>query len=109
MFFYQSVILLLFIFTLFSQKNLLSTTFVINGKIIDAETEAPVGFANVFLAKTIVGGMSDNYGNFNFRANLPPGIYQLVVRHISYELLVTELDFYAASSHTQEFKLKPRV
>ncbi len=105
----QSIILFLFIFTLFCQENLLSTAFVVNGKILDAETGEPAGFANVFLAKTTVGTMSDNYGNFSIRANLPPGIYQLVIRHIAYELLVTDLDFYASSIHTLEFKLKPRV
>jgi hypothetical protein len=105
----QSITLIFCIFTLFLQGNLLSAAYFINGKIINAETGEPVSFANVFLAKTTVGTMSDSYGNFSIRANMPPGIYQLVIRHISYELLVTELDFYSSSIHTLEFKLQPRV
>lgn len=106
---FQFIILFLLIFTLSFQRKLMSTSFIINGKITDAETGEPVRFANVFLAKTTVGGMSDNDGNFNFRANLPPGIYQFVIRHIAYELYVTDLNFFTTVSHSWEIKLKPRV
>ncbi len=63
---------------------------VIRGKVVDAETQAPLDYATVSLYNqqdsTLVGGNITDPGG-NFRLEAEPGTYYVVVNFITYESL----------------------
>ena len=57
--------------------------YIINGKVVDEKIGNPIAFANVFLANTTCDTSTNKNGEFTL--NVPtPGLYQLVVSHLSY-------------------------
>jgi hypothetical protein len=59
-------------------------TGVIVGRVIDQVTEAPLGGANVVVAGSTIGAVSDSAGRFTIRG-VPVGIATLIVRRIGYQ------------------------
>ena len=57
----------------------------IKGRVIDASTEAPLHFANVFLSNTSKGAATDEDGLYSI-VNVPMGTYELVVSMMGYQL-----------------------
>jgi len=55
----------------------------LNGQVLDAEKKQPVASANVYLANSSVGTITDEKGNFLIK-NFPAGRYDLVVSCIGY-------------------------
>jgi hypothetical protein len=55
----------------------------VSGKILNAQTDAPVAGVNISVAGTALGTASDSSGSFNLRA--PLGDRQLLVQHIGYQ------------------------
>jgi hypothetical protein len=63
-------------------ESLINTT-SLSGQVKTLDTGEPVPFANVFLANTLTGGITDENGYFELN-NLPAGRFELVVSHIGY-------------------------
>jgi hypothetical protein len=55
----------------------------VSGRVLDAETNAPVADANVFLANTGCGTTTASDGIFRL-GNIPPGSYVIVVSRVGY-------------------------
>ena len=98
-----SLFLILFSSTLFAQKK--ST---ISGQVIDSVTGEPVFYVNVFLENTTEGTTTDAEGFFSIR-NIPPGIYNLIVQHIGYEIKVLQVHLLRPDSLKYNILIKPRV
>lgn len=60
-----------------------SQRYNVRGKLMDAETGAPIRYANVFLANTTRGTTSLADGSFTIE-RVPPGRYELVVSMMGY-------------------------
>lgn len=60
------------------------TTGTVRGNVFDEETSEPLISTAVYLSGTTIGVASDTEGEFILR-NVPPGIYELVVRYVGYE------------------------
>lgn len=71
------ILLLVFIHCLTAYAQRLS------GKVVDAETNEPIPYANVFFANTLIGTNSDIDGNYVLEG-FSPGKYDLVVSHVGY-------------------------
>jgi outer membrane receptor protein involved in Fe transport len=65
------------------------TTGKIAGTVIDRSTNKPLIGANVLLAGTSIGSVTDLDGYYSI-LNVPPGIYSVRVSMIGYKTLVTE-------------------
>ena len=64
----------------------------LQGTIYSAESEAPVPYANVFLAGTLIGTTSNPDGTYDL-ALTTKGKFQLVVTCVGYEDFITEVEF----------------
>ena len=58
------------------------STFIVSGKIIDADSKLPMTLASVFAENTTIGTATDAAGNF--KLYLPHGGYNLVVTYTGY-------------------------
>jgi hypothetical protein len=56
----------------------------ISGKVINADSKAPLAKVSVFLSNATYGTITDDEGNFVIR-NIKPGQYQLVMTSVGYE------------------------
>lgn len=78
--------------------------FVLQGKVIDAETLRPVEFATVFINNTTFGDVSD--GNGQFSIDIPPGKHELIISFIGYQNF--KYDFNTQTLRTTyEFRILP--
>lgn len=80
----------------------------ISGQIINATTNKPVYYANVFLANTTIGTTSNAEGHFVLK-NVPPGNYSLVVSFIGYELETKNIQLASGVKAIINVALKPAV
>lgn len=58
-------------------------SFTVRGRVLDKESGETVPGVNVYLANTILGASSGPEGEFAI-TGIPPGVYRLVVSHITY-------------------------
>ncbi|UJP66316.1 carboxypeptidase-like regulatory domain-containing protein [Mongoliitalea daihaiensis] len=72
---------ILSVFLLLSPKAY--SQYVIQGKVLDAETLEPVEFATVFINYSTFGDISDSEGHFSI--NIPPGDHELVISFMGYQ------------------------
>ncbi|MFI5188589.1 MAG: TonB-dependent receptor plug domain-containing protein, partial [Chitinophagales bacterium] len=75
---------------------------VLTGKIIDAETEAPVAGANVYIPDLKIGTISENDGSYKTPA-VPSGIYLVEVSSLGYQSTSENISFNGDVQH--DFKL----
>ncbi|HDL19542.1 MAG TPA: GWxTD domain-containing protein [Bacteroidetes bacterium] len=80
----------------------------ITGSVTDAVTGAPVENVNLFLAGTTLGAATGRDGGYLIR-NIPAGIYDLIISHISYELKTVRIKIMAPDSFRYDFSLQPRA
>lgn len=64
----------------------------ISGKVIDVKTNAPVPFATVFLANTMIGVIAKEDGSYSLQ-KIPNGKYDLTVSCVGYKLLALPISF----------------
>ncbi len=79
-----------------------NTTILITGKVYDAETNAPLAGANVFVPNTTLGTTSNSEGEFVMEASLE--VASVVFSYIGYHVQAVE---FTANSEPLEVKLKP--
>ncbi|MGH2567927.1 MAG: TonB-dependent receptor, partial [Bacteroidota bacterium] len=94
---------------------LLSTAFCqtptgdLTGKVVDAETNAPLIGANVALRGTVLGRVTNADGEYRFE-RLPPGRYTVVISMVGYETFTAvDVEVTTAISRTVDVALKPTV
>lgn len=64
----------------------------VSGRVVDAETNEPIPFVNVFFANTTIGASTDANGFFSF-GRFVPGKYELTITYVGYETYQQALDF----------------
>lgn len=81
-----------FFITLFMAFALagLSQTFLVSGKVIDAETKQPLQGASVFCVQTTIGTVVNSEGRFSM--NLPNGGYELGISFSGYETVTMRIN-----------------
>lgn len=77
---FKRILLVVF---LFSSQLILAQTYTVSGKISDVKTKEPISYAQVFLANTSKGTMSDSNGRFSIK-NVSPGQYTINVNIFGY-------------------------
>lgn len=78
--------------------------YVIQGKVLDAETLVPVEFAIVFVNNSTFGDVSDSEGHFSI--NIPPGNHELVISFMGYQTF--KYDFSTQNlMQSYEFRILP--
>ncbi len=81
---------------------------VINGRVVDRISGRPVESANVFLASTSRGTVTDSAGRFTL-SDLPPGYFQLVASRVGYESAFQQLQVTAGDTILRLISLRPRL
>lgn len=76
------------------------------GHIKDRVTREPIFNVNIFLENTTLGSTSEPDGN-NCLKNIPVGSYNLIIRHIGYDLVSVPVIFFETDSLTKNFNLEP--
>ncbi|MEO8854232.1 MAG: carboxypeptidase-like regulatory domain-containing protein [Ginsengibacter sp.] len=102
---FVAVFIFIFSFLLVSNKlSAQSTYFLVKGRVIDKNTQAPLAGASVFAQNTTLGEATDSNGKFSIR--LPVGGYSLISTFTGYE---TESIRVTASSENDSllFELNP--
>lgn len=94
-------ILLLISQAAFAQNNRSS----INGTVID-KNGAPIEDANILLLPLKQGTVTDAQGKFSLN-EIPAGVYVLIIKHLTYEELRTELIFNGNETLSKRFTLQP--
>lgn len=87
--------------------NVKAQSGIIKGRVVDANTNAPVSFANVLILGTDIGTISDLDGNFTF-TGAPTGFKKLQVSFVGYQTEVSR-DVLVSNAKTAfvEVKLQP--
>ena len=79
----------------------------ISGTLTDQSTKLPIPFANVFIAETEIGTVSDEKGNYLLQ-NVPPGRAELVISHIGYLPINKELEISGKENLEFDWAMNPR-
>ena len=80
----------------------------ITGQVIDNQNAKPVFYVNVFLANTTIGSTTDNDGRFEIE-NVPPGIFNLIVQHVGYELEVKQVNLSSPKDVEVDIRLREKI
>jgi len=108
---FSKIILIILFFILFVLPELSAqsrTKGNLAGKVVSAVTNEPLVNVNLFFANTTLGATTGKDGNYII-TNIPLGIYELIVSHISYELETAQVKLLSADSLKSSFRLKPRI
>src|SRR3954464_9460724 len=79
----KNLLILLLSVTFFSVAQAQEKTFVVLGKVLDAETKQPMVGASAYCQNTTQGTITNNQGLFFMR--LPHGGYDMVVTYTGFE------------------------
>lgn len=77
------------------------------GSVRDAATKEPLAYTNVFLANTTIGDAADTNGKFILE-KVPFGSYQLVISHISYEMVVMDVAILPGKAKTFDIEMNAK-
>ena len=82
-------------------------SFQLAGQVLDAQTEKPLAFANVFIANTTKGSITDAEGGFLLE-EVPGGLQELVFSYVGYKTVVKKVQINKLlSQQVLKIKLKP--
>lgn len=76
----------------------------IYGVVKDSDTGEPIEGANVYIANSLYGTSTDGEGKYSID-DLPPGIYDLIVSHVSYNFTEMEIRVDDNSKFNYDFLL----
>jgi hypothetical protein len=80
----------------------------VSGIITEATTGSPLELANVFLANSSIGDVSDKVGFYDIN-NIPLGRYDIIVSVIGYEKEKVKISITKSINITIDFKLEKKV
>jgi hypothetical protein len=81
---------------------------VIEGSVVDTETNQPLQGAHIFLSGTRLGTYTNKSGQFALR-NIPTGSYRIIITMIGYERKVFRLDIVDGDRRNLNLRLNPVV
>ncbi|MDZ7756769.1 carboxypeptidase-like regulatory domain-containing protein [Rhodohalobacter sp.] len=81
---------------------------VVEGSLMDSETNQPLQGAHIFLSGTSIGTYSNKSGRFALW-NIPTGSYRIIITMIGYERKIFRLDIEDGESRNFNLRLKPVV
>ncbi|MDR6194386.1 carboxypeptidase-like regulatory domain-containing protein [Siphonobacter sp. SORGH_AS_0500] len=96
---------LLVLFVLVTFPNFLFAQGTLKGRVINAEDQKPLPFANVFLANTTKGTTTSDAGAFTL-TQIPAGTQELVVSYVGFQTQTLRIEA-NNSEQSLEIKLKP--
>ena len=99
----KTIFLFFFIFTTFSVHAQVS----ISGRIVNSTGTDPVSKASVYINNSTIGTASGENGEYILNGILP-GVYEIVVSHIGFELLVFKVEV-KFTDLKLTFRLDPKV
>ena len=79
----------------------------IHGRVTESVTGGPLESANIFLAGTTIGTVTDRGGDFALRG-IPSGTYQLVVSRVGYRSSVSSVEISSTELAALSIVLEPR-
>ena len=86
-----------------------SKLYTVKGIVLDARTNKPLYFANVFLNNTSLGTATDKRGRFTI-SGIPAGRYQIVASYMGYKLKKKDIEIgFGEDIRKQKFLLEPVV
>ena len=77
------------------------------GTVVDASSDQPLHFANVFLSGTTIGAATDEEGRFDI-VNVPLGTYELVASMVGYAMWVKEIRLTEPADMVVHIMLEPK-
>jgi hypothetical protein len=80
----------------------------ITGTVIDAETERPVSFTNVYISGTTYGSATSENGEYEIK-NVPPGMYRLIFQHLNYDIFLQDFEITTEASIEINAELKAKI
>ena len=100
-------IIIVVIFICIIQRPAFAQNFsvVIQGNVLDAETNLPVDKVNVFLSGTTLGASTDANGKYVIRDSISTGKYTVVFSHIKYKIEAKELSLDLSTASADTLKL----
>ncbi len=94
-------------FCCFAIHALSAQTCTIFGKVIDAKTQEPIPFANVFLNNTTLGVASDVEGVFVLKNIRQPSTHELIVSFVGYQTHKTRISLTNTELNLGIIRLQP--
>lgn len=99
--------LLVYVFALvFLPTHLLAQTGKLTGRVLDAATQKPLPFANVYVNNSTLGAVTNDNGEFTL-AHVPLGATELVCSFLGYITLQVKVVVKAAENKPIAFQLTP--
>ena len=80
----------------------------LTGHLLHAATDQSIESANVFIAHTSQGTLTDENGNFEIK-NIPTTSFELVISHVGFETLIRKIDPTKSSNLTIQLRLSPNT
>lgn len=80
----------------------------LTGSVVDADTDAPLSGAHVFISRSMIGTTTDEEGSFRL-TDVPLGASRLYVSMLGYENKAIDLHHQEERTLTFSFKLEPEV
>lgn len=81
---------------------------IIQGRVMDAETNHPIPKVNVFLSGTTIGTSTDGTGKYTIKDSIPKGRYSLVFSHVKYGTDAQAIEINAPRIFNINMALVPR-
>jgi hypothetical protein len=79
----------------------------VSGRVVDDSTGEPLPSANVFIANTTLGTVTNRDGDFEIR-NVPLGNFEVVASFVGYQTQSAEVRLTKAGAVSILLRLKPR-
>lgn len=89
-----------------SATNKRSASGIITGLVTDKATGKPLPYATILVKGTVLGGVTDLYGEYRLTA-IPAGNYTMLVSYIGYDVDSSNIDVIDRQTIRQDFKLTP--
>ncbi|MEO6901670.1 MAG: DUF5686 family protein [Bacteroidia bacterium] len=80
---YSNYRTIFFTFTFLISQSVISQTYIISGKVVDAKTQQQMEFVNIYLKSGHMGGLTDEAGKFSVQTKLFPDT--LIISFIGYK------------------------
>ncbi|CAD5259417.1 MULTISPECIES: carboxypeptidase-like regulatory domain-containing protein [unclassified Imperialibacter] len=100
--------ILFVLFFLACSLAVLGQTGSLSGRVVDASTEEPLPFANVFISSTTLGSTTALDGSFLIE-RVPFGAVRLVVSYVGYQNQTFNFDFTESSNLSVPIALEPAL
>jgi hypothetical protein len=98
---------IILLFLLAYSSLLMAQKAVINGKLVDAATNEPLIYANVFLNNTTIGSVTNQVGEFSIKDISFPAVYEIVFSYVGYESYKQKISIVDENIAMGVLKLKP--